>query len=155
MSSEEPFDFSHFLSMIGHSIIDVHVQRSGKWAICFELPARIEVMCPWRLLRMDMRNWRGEELLIGIGDHLQDRGPEEPFDAAQSVATFLRNKKVTRLDVNDAIGDLTLDFTDNLRLQIIPFAFNDWAWSLMTMDSQEITWESNALLCPTLRTRQT
>ena len=144
MSSEEPFYIPHFLSMLGKSIADVQFRGPDNWIFCFESPARIEVVCPWRLLQIRKKELR-YSILAGVGDHLQDRGADELFDVAAVLTRRLRKKTVIRLDVNEDIGDLTLDFTENLRLEIIPFAFNTWAWNLRTLDN-EITWEANALL---------
>ena len=83
--------------------------------------------CTWRVIA-DGR------LVVANRDHKQMFGLKAPYDACAAVMEFLGERKILAADLDPKIGDITITFEGNRRLEVINDSAGYEGWTLMRPD---------------------
>jgi hypothetical protein len=110
--------------MIGRHIAKVSFQEPVSWTFYFGEKGYINAECPWRILNQG-RTTRGSD------DHGQQYGLPAPIDAAAEAATLLSNLVIDGAQLRVGTSDILIDFSGNLRLEILPISSGYEGWQMM------------------------
>jgi len=112
MASEEPNPNTLLLQWLkGASIRDVpDLEAEDAWHFGFTVGG-LGVQCPWRVVS-------GGRIVLGSVDHNQQFGLPKPVNAVSRVSQLLKGKVVEDVKIHDMTSDLTIQFTDDLRLDV-------------------------------------
>jgi len=109
--------------MIGRTITSVGFHEPIYWSFQFGEEAHISVECPWRILKRG-RTVRSSE------DHKQQYGLPAPIDAAAEATKLLSAVKVTTAQLRIGTSDILVEFSEHLRLEIIPISSGYEGWQM-------------------------
>jgi len=107
--------------MIGRGITDVTFD--GAWTFCFVDKGYINVECPWRILSEGRTT-------LSSDDHGQQYGLPAPIDAAAEATKLLSAVKIDAAQLRVGTSDILIDFSGNLRLEIIPISSGYEGWQM-------------------------
>jgi hypothetical protein len=112
MAVEDPDPKSLMLtSLSGASITEIpDLEVEGVWQFGFT-SGWLRVECIWRAVS-------AAGILLGSEDHRQQFGLPAAVDAASRILVLLGGKVVESLNITSATSDLTIQFNDDLRLDI-------------------------------------
>jgi hypothetical protein len=112
MASEDPDPKTLMMkSLKGASIKDVpDLEAEDAWHFGFTVGG-LAVQCPWRVIS-------GGRILLGSVDHNQQLRLPEPVDAVARIFKLLKGKIVESVKIHDPTSDLTIQFTDDVRLDV-------------------------------------
>jgi len=119
----DPFELQW---MVGARCTKVSEQAEGCFA--FEIgQGGLSTACAWRVL-VD------ERLAVAHRDHKQKFGLKAPYDACAGAMGFLADRRIIAADLNANIGDITITFEGNRRLEVINDCTGYEGWTLMGPD---------------------
>lgn len=111
--------------MVGRSIAEVTFHEPQLWYFTFGSDAGVGVECLWRIVD------RGR-IVLTSEDHDQQFGLPAPVDAVRRATELLARRVVTAVHLREATADLTLSFTDDVRLEILPVSSGYESWQFRT-----------------------
>ena len=126
--SSDSFDFSW---MVGCSITSVRFNEPSQWVFAFEAPSDIGTESPWRVLK-------DGHVAVSSEDHLQQYGLPAPIDAALATTSMFESLVITFVEVREGTADLCIEFTDQVRLEIIPISSGYESWIVTTPTSFQV-----------------
>jgi hypothetical protein len=98
-------------SLRGSSVKDVPaLEVEGQWQFGFTV-GWLRVECVWRAVSAG-------RIVLGSEDHRQQFGLPEPVDAVLQILTLLGQRTVDTLEIDSLTSDLTIQFTDDVRIDI-------------------------------------
>ena len=108
--------------MVGRVLTEVSFSEPVHWYFSFG-PEVIQVECLWRIV---------EHRRVGLTseDHGHKFGLPAPIDAVARGMATLSGHRVTAVQLREFTADLVIDFTDDLRLEVIPTSSGYEAWQL-------------------------
>jgi len=109
--------------MIGRVVTEVSISVPELWYFSFGPDVSIGVECLWRIV---------EHGRVGLtsDDHGHQFGLPAPVDAVARSTDVLSGHRVTAVQLRPFTADLVIEFTDDLRLEIIPTSSGYEAWQL-------------------------
>jgi hypothetical protein len=132
-------DSVHVEWIVGRCLVSVKLNEPCQWVFSFMPRLVIEVECPWRLLKDGC-------LRISCEDHLQQYGLPAPLDAGAIATDLLHSQSITDVRIRDGTADLLIDFSDDFRLEVIPFSSGYENWSVTTPTGGQIIVQGGKLL---------
>jgi hypothetical protein len=111
------------LSWMNGCRVVVSFADPAAWRFDFGGSAGLWVECPWRIIH-------NGSVEISSEDHRQTYGFPTPVDAAQVATSLLAGTPVRRVEFHEDTADLTIEFGDALRLEIIPFSSGYESWQI-------------------------
>lgn len=128
----EPEDLTHALIFMisnflkGQSCIDV-IRYEFSWQFVFGKGCSLTVWCPWRIVS-------GGRIAVAHTDHEQQFGLPMPVDVVAKAIALLSNSKVLNATARQDTSDLTIDFDDDVRLELFTDSSGYEAWQLEDSD---------------------
>lgn len=110
--------------MIGRTISEVSFEEPVHWTFSFREKGYIGVECPWRILSQGRTT-------LSSDDHRQQYGLPAPIDAAAEATKLLSALVVDAAQLRVGTSDISIDFSGNLRLEIIPISSGYEGWQMM------------------------
>ena len=109
--------------MVGRVIAEVSFHEPTLWSFIFGPEASIGVECLWRIVVHDRVVLTGE-------DHGQEFGLPTPVDATVKATELLSGRRVTSVELREATADIMIEFSGDLRLEVIPTSSAYEGWQL-------------------------
>jgi hypothetical protein len=110
--------------MVGRTITDVSFMEPVHWTFSFGEKGYIGVQCPWRILKQGRTT-------LSSDDHRQQYGLPAPIDAAAEATKLLSAVVIDAAQLRVGTSDIFIDFSGNLRLEIIPISSGYEGWQIM------------------------
>jgi hypothetical protein len=129
--------------MIGRRIAEVSFEEPVSWTFQFAYKCYINVACPWRILN------RGRPARSSA-DHGQQYGLPAPIDAVAEATTLLSTVVIDAAQLRVGTSDILIDFSGNLRLEILPISSGYEGWQMMNPFGTEFFAQGGGQIC-TLR----
>ena len=109
--------------MVGRVVTEVSFSEPTLWYFSFGPEVSIGVECLWRIV---------ENGRVGLtsDDHGHKFGLPAPIDAVARSTDAFSGRRVTAVQLREFTADLLIDFTDDLRLEVIPTSSGYEAWQL-------------------------
>lgn len=132
MAAEDPDPKSLLLkSLKGASIKDIpDLEADNAWHFGFTVGG-LAVQCPWRVVS-------GGRIALGSVDHNQKFGLLEPVNGVARVSKLLKGKAVEGVKIHDLTSDLTIQFTDDLRLDVFNNSSGYEGWQYCDLQGLEL-----------------
>ena len=111
-------------SLQGASLKDVpELEAAGVWHFGFT-SGWLMVECPWRAVSTG-------RIVLGSEDHGHQFGLPEPVDGVSRVLALLGKKTVVSVDIDRVTSDLSIQFTDDLRIDVFNSSagYEGWHYS--------------------------
>jgi len=124
--------------MIGRTITEVSFE--GTWTFSFEEKGYINVECPWRILNQGCTTRSSD-------DHRQQYGLPAPIDAAAEATKLLSTLVINAAQLRVGTSDILIDFSGNLRLEIIPISSGYEGWQMMDPFGTEFFAQGGGQIC--------
>jgi hypothetical protein len=109
--------------LVGRFVTDVSFQEPELWFFCFGEKGNIGAECLWRIID------RGRIVLCSK-DHGQKFGLPSPINAAAKGAELLAGRTVKAFRVREVTTDITIEFSGDLLLEIIPDSSGYESWQV-------------------------
>lgn len=110
--------------MIGRTITDVTFIEPVDWTFSFGQKGYIGVQCPWRILKQG-------RTALSSDDHRQQYGLPAPIDSAVEATRHLSGVLITAAQLRAGTNDILIDFSGDLRLEILPMSTGYEGWQMM------------------------
>jgi len=121
--------------LAGRHLVDVDSSAApGSWVFRFGADCRLDVGGTWRLID-------GGRITISGGDHQQMFGLAEPVDARRRALDGIGAAVVEQAAFGDVTGDLTIEFEEHLRLQVLTDSAGYESWALWRPDGTQVVAE--------------
>jgi len=105
-------------SFINEKITDIS-HTSPHWLFKF-IKGKLLIGCPWRILE-------GGKKFLASGDEGQIYGLTEPIDLKKQVMLLLSGKKITKFEIEEKTGDISIEFEQDIILQTYGFdSYESW-----------------------------
>ena len=92
------------------------------WVFEFDDSIDLTAECPWRIL--------SNEIVFTDSDHGQQFGLPAPLDGQQEVVQRLCDRIVERAQIREVTGDLSIEFTGRVTLELLNLSGGYEAWQL-------------------------
>ena len=109
--------------MVGRAVCEVSFHEPTLWWFNFGQKVGVGVECLWRLVE------HSRVILTGQ-DHGHQFGLPAPVDAVGRCTGLFSNRCVSAVQLREATADLLIEFTDDLRLEVIPNSSGYESWQL-------------------------
>jgi hypothetical protein len=126
--------------MIGRAIAEVSFHEPAGWCFTIGSGASIGVDCLWRIVE------HGRVVLSGE-DHGQKFGLPEPVDAAAKATALLTGQHITAVQLREATTDILIEFSGDLRLEIIANSSGYESWQLVDPSRTEYFAQGGGQIC--------
>jgi len=117
----------------------------GSWVFQFGADCRLTIGGTWRLIK-------GGMVMVAGGDHQQLFGLTEPVDASRRVLEGIAYAVIKKASFDDVSGDLTIEFSKDLRLQILTDSSGYESWTLWRPDGTQLVADGGGRVLPYART---
>jgi len=118
-----PYDAIDLSWIVGRMITEVSFLEPTLWRFFFGSSEHIGVECLWRIVS-------GEHIVRTRDDHGQQFGHPAPVDAAQQATKLLAGAPITAVQLRQATADISIQLSEDLRLEIIPDSSGYESWQL-------------------------
>jgi len=105
--------------------------EAQQWVFDFGEGHVLQVSSPWRLLVKS-------RIMVGSLDDGQVFGLSEAVDAGNTVSDVTRNRIVKTATVSDITADLSIDFGDDIRLEVFNNSAGYEGWVLNVPDGRAL-----------------
>lgn len=126
--------------MVGRVVSEVSPVEPTFWFFRFDPDAGISVYCLWRFLE-------NERIILTSDDHGHQFGLPAPVDVVARTKELLSGLHVTAVRLREATGDMLIDFTGNLRLEIIPTSSGYESWLLCDPSGTSYVAQGGGQIC--------
>ena len=126
--------------MVGRTIAEVSFHEPVQWTFSFAKKGYISVECPWRILNHG-RTTRSSD------DHRQQYGLPAPIDAAAEATKLLSTLVIDAAQLRVGTSDILIDFSDNVRLEIIPISSGYEGWQMKDPFGTEFFAQGGGQIC--------
>jgi len=104
-------------------ITEVSFYDPAMWSFIFGPDVYIQVECLWRIVE------HGRVVLTNQ-DHGHKFGLPAPMDAVAMSTELLAGRSISAVQLRDATADIVIEFSGDLRLEIIPISAGYERWQL-------------------------
>ena len=115
--------------LVGEQLLSVE-KRDYSWFFGFSGEVFLATETSWRLINDD-------RIVVTSEDHGHQFGLPEPVDAV-SVLSSIVGRTVERVGIDASSGDLTLEFSGRVRLQLLQMSSGYESWSLSSRGGEII-----------------
>jgi hypothetical protein len=109
--------------LVGRKLCDVQ-KHEYHWSFGFGAKVVISAECPWRIL--------SDEIAFTDRDHGQQFGLLAPLDGEQEVVRLLSGKLVEHASRRERTGDLLVEFSGSVTLEVLNLSRGYEAWQLFS-----------------------
>ena len=109
--------------MVGRAVCEVSFHEPTLWSFSFGQKVTVGVECLWRIVT------RGRVALTSE-DHGHQFGLPAPVDAVARCTELFSTRHVSAVTLREDTADLAIEFTDDLRLEVIPTSAGYESWRL-------------------------
>lgn len=89
----------------------LHFTEPNFWVFSFSDNVTVQAETFWRVID-------GNKIIYTSEDHHQKSGLSQPIDLTKAVLEIFKNIHLKRIEVQDGTGDLILNFSDQLKIEI-------------------------------------
>jgi hypothetical protein len=125
--------------MVGRTVC-VSFREQVFWLFDFGSEARIRVQCFWRIINHG-------RVVLTSQDHGHQFGLPAPVDAVTRSTELLSKRIVSAVQLREATADLLIEFTDGLRLEIIPDSAGYESWELRDPSGMSYVAQGGGQIC--------
>ncbi|MEX2317732.1 MAG: DUF6188 family protein [Pirellulales bacterium] len=129
-----------FSWMVGRKVASVTFHEPVLWHIIIGSDATIGVGCLWRIIEQN-------RIVLTSEDHLQKFGLPAPIDAAERATEFLSRITIQSVQLHEATADLVLDFTSEIRVEILPNSSGYESWQLRDPNGTSYVAQGGGQIC--------
>jgi hypothetical protein len=129
-----------FSWMVGRRISEVSLLEPCAWRFCFGTSEYIAVFCLWRIIR-DGR------VIRTCQDHGHPFGLPAAVDAVQEASSLLSRTAVSAVQLREATADILVDFSADLRLEIIPDSSGYESWQVYAPHGRRFVVQGGGQIC--------
>ncbi len=126
--------------MIGKKVIKIVFNKPDQWNIYFSGKDHISIECLWRIIK------NNRVVLTGF-DHEQQFGLPTPVDAVAKASQLLSDKKVSSVQIKEMTADITIAFSHDLRLEVIPLSAGYESWQIYAPNGISYYAQGGGQLC--------
>ena len=123
-----------------YTLQDAILSEPSRWIFCFSSGASILVECLWRIADSNSIKLTSE-------DHQQKFGHPTPIDACVRVKELLQDSRVVELSADPHTFDLTIAFSNRLRLEILVDSTGYESWKIEAPNGTCIVAQGGGQLC--------
>jgi hypothetical protein len=121
---------THLAWLVGTNLSSVE-KKDFSWFFIFSNGGSVVTESPWRLVTT-------KGIVVTSEDHGHLFGRKEPTDAAASVLTATRNKKVQAFQLSVRSSDLIVAFNGNIQIEFLNMSGGYEAWRALFQSLQVI-----------------
>jgi hypothetical protein len=110
------------------------------WWFDFGSEIRVSVECLWRVVEH-------RRVILTSQDHGHQFGLPAPVDAIAKCTELFSKRRVVAVQLREATADLLIEFTDDLRLEIIPDSAGYESWQLRDPSGTSFVAQGGGRIC--------
>jgi hypothetical protein len=126
--------------MVGRVVSQISPVEPIFWCFRFGPDASISVYCLWRIVE-------NERIVLTSEDHGHQFGLPAPVDVVARITELLSGLHVAAVRLREATADMLIEFTDNLRLEIIPTSAGYESWLLRDPSGNSFVAQGGGEIC--------
>jgi hypothetical protein len=126
--------------MVGRAFTEVSFHEPSPWYFIFGPDAHIGVECLWRIVGHD-------GVILTNEDHGQKFGLSAPLDAVAKGNQLLAGRIIAAVQLREATADVLIEFTEDLRLEIIPTSSGYESWQLRDPSGMSYVAQGGGQIC--------
>jgi hypothetical protein len=109
--------------MVGRTVCFVSFHEPTLWSFNFGQKVCVGVECLWRIVTQG-------RVALTSQDHGHQFGLPAPIDAVARYTELFSKRRVSAVELRDDTVDLLIEFTDDLRLEVMPDSAGYESWQL-------------------------
>jgi hypothetical protein len=126
--------------MIGKKVTKIVFNKPDQWNVYFNDKSHISIECLWRIIK------NNRVVLTGF-DHEQQFGLPAPVDAVAKALQILSDKKISSVQIKEMTADITIAFSNELRLEVIPLSAGYESWQIYAPNGISYYAQGGGQLC--------
>jgi Family of unknown function (DUF6188) len=117
--------------LVGQQLTNIDVSGLPNWVFHFSGGVKLSATTVWRLLASGRVEVTSE-------DHGQTFGAVEPEDAFGALARTTHDRPILTAAVDAVTADLSIGFTDDIRLQVLSISAGYENWTMFRPDGTQL-----------------
>jgi hypothetical protein len=126
--------------LVGRSVCSVTFHEPTLWTFNFGQKDCVGVECLWRIVKQ-------RRVVLTSQDHGHQFGLPAPVDAEARCTELLSKRLVEAVQLREATADLEIEFTNDLRLEVIPDSTGYESWNMHTPSDTTYYVQGGGMIC--------